>query len=134
MTGWIGDIAKETKHNKNFRTVAFTGPYTQLTLMRLAPGEEIGREVHDEHDQCIRIEKGHARVELGPTKETIEETQDVEDGWLIVVPAGVWHNIVNTGDGNLKLWSLYSPPVHPTRAVHRTKDEARMIDLLAHAY
>jgi mannose-6-phosphate isomerase-like protein (cupin superfamily) len=122
--GWIGDIEQETLENGNFRTVVFTGTHTQLTLMRLGPGEDIGREMHDHLDQFLRIEQGSGRVELGATEEAVDETHDVEDDWAVTVPAGVWHNVVNTGGGELKLYSLYSPPEHPDGTVHRTKAEA----------
>jgi mannose-6-phosphate isomerase-like protein (cupin superfamily) len=122
--GWIGDIEQETLENGNFRTVVFTGTHTQLTLMRLGPGEDIGREMHDHLDQFLRIEQGSGRVELGATEEAVDETHDVEDDWAVIVPAGVWHNVVNTGGGELKLYSLYSPPEHPDGTVHRTKAEA----------
>jgi mannose-6-phosphate isomerase-like protein (cupin superfamily) len=124
MLGWIGDIERATLENTTFRTVVFTGQHTQLTLMRLAPGEDIGREVHSNLDQFIRIEQGEARAELGSTEDRVDETYNVEDDWAIVVPAGVWHNVVNTGTGELKLYSLYSPPEHPADTVHRTKAEA----------
>jgi mannose-6-phosphate isomerase-like protein (cupin superfamily) len=122
--GWIGDIEQETLENGNFRTVVFTGTHTQLTLMRLGPGEDIGREMHDHLDQFLRIEQGSGRVALGATEEAVDETHDVEDDWAVIVPAGVWHNVVNTGEGELKLYSLYSPPEHPDGTVHRTKAEA----------
>jgi mannose-6-phosphate isomerase-like protein (cupin superfamily) len=124
MLGWIDDIEKVTVENSTFRTVVFTGEHTQLTVMSLKPGEDIGLESHPTLDQFIRIEKGQARVELGPTQENIEETHDVEDDWAIIVPAGVWHNVVNTGAGEVKLYSLYSPPEHPDGTVHETKADA----------
>ena len=122
--GWVGDIERETLENGNFRTVAFTGTHTQLTLMRLGPGEDIGREMHDHLDQFLRIEQGSGRVELGATEDAVDETHEVEDDWAVIVPAGVWHNVVNTGEGELKLYSLYSPPEHPPETVHRTKADA----------
>lgn len=124
MLGWIGDIEQATVDNATFRTVLFTGEHTQLTVMRLAPGEDIGREAHPDRDQFLRIEQGQARVELGRTKDTIDETHDVGDDWAVVVPAGIWHNVVNTGEEDLKLYSLYSPPEHPAGTVHRTKADA----------
>jgi mannose-6-phosphate isomerase-like protein (cupin superfamily) len=92
--------------------------------MRLAPGEDIGLEVHPEHDQFIRIEEGKARVELGSGENQVDEQHDVEDDWAVIVPAGVWHNVANTGADDVKLYSLYSPPEHPPDTVHRTKAEA----------
>jgi mannose-6-phosphate isomerase-like protein (cupin superfamily) len=124
MVGWVGDIERETLENETFRTVVFTGEHTQLTVMRLAPGQDIGREVHPDRDQFIRIESGEARVEFGSSEETVDETHDVTGDWAIVIPAGVWHDVVNTGTGELKLYSLYSPPEHPDGTVHRTKEEA----------
>jgi mannose-6-phosphate isomerase-like protein (cupin superfamily) len=124
MLGWVDDVERVTLDNETFRTVVFTGEHTQLTVMRLAPGEDIGREAHPNLDQFIRIEQGNARVELGRTEEQIDETHDVEDDWAVIVPAGVWHNVVNTGSGDAKLYSLYSPPEHPPETVHRTKAEA----------
>ena len=117
MLGWVGDIEQETVANTTFRTVVFTGEHTQLTVMSLAPGESIGREVHEGIDQFLR-------VELGGSEDAVDETHDVSDDWAIVVPAGVWHDVVNTGDGELKLYSLYSPPEHPDGTVHATKADA----------
>lgn len=124
MLGWVGDIERSTLENTTFRTVLFTGEHTQLTVMRLAPGEDIGREAHPHIDQFIRVEEGQARVEFGSSEDRVDETHDIGDDWAIVIPAGVWHNVVNTGDGELKLYSLYSPPQHPPDTVHRTKAEA----------
>jgi len=93
-------------------------------VMRLAPGEDIGREAHPHLDQFLRIESGTGRVEFGRSEDEVGETHDVEGDWAIIVPAGVWHNVVNTGDGDLKLYSLYAPPEHPDGAVHRTKADA----------
>ncbi len=124
MLGWVGDIERATLDNTTFRTVVFTGAHTQLTVMRLAPGEDIGRESHPNLGQFLRIEEGQARVELGRTEDAIDESHDVEDDWAVVVPAGVWHNVVNTGTRDVKLYSLYSPPEHPPNTVHETKADA----------
>jgi mannose-6-phosphate isomerase-like protein (cupin superfamily) len=124
MLGWTADIEKATLDNDTFRTVLFTGEHTQLTVMRLGPGEDIGREAHHDRDQFLRIEQGRARLELGTAEDRVDETHEVEDDWAIIIPAGVWHNVVNTGEGELKLYSLYSPPEHPDGTVHRTKAEA----------
>ena len=124
MLAWVADIERATLDNENFRTVLWTGEHSQLTVMRIAAGEDIGLEVHPDHDQFIRIEEGKGRAELGPSEDEVAETHDVEADWAIVVPAGTWHNVVNTGDGDLKLYSLYSPPEHPPNSVHRTKAEA----------
>ena len=124
MLGWVGDIEGATLQNDSFRTVLFTGDHSQLTVMRLAPGEDIGREVHPQHDQFLRIEAGRARVELGTTRDEISETHDVGEDWAVIVPAGIWHNVVNVGDRDVKLYSLYAPPEHPDGTVHRTKQDA----------
>jgi len=124
MLGWVGDIERTTLENETFRTVIHTGEHTQLTVMRLAPGEDIGREVHPHLDQFLRIESGTGRAEFGRSEDGVDETHDVEDDWAIIVPAGVWHNVVNTGDRDLKLYSLYAPPEHPDGTVHRTKADA----------
>jgi mannose-6-phosphate isomerase-like protein (cupin superfamily) len=124
MLGWVGDIEKATIDNATFRTVLYTGEYAQLTVMRLAPGEDIGREVHGDRDQFLRIEQGRGRVELSRTESATDETHDVDADWAVIVPAGVWHNVVNTGDEDLKLYSLYAPAEHPPDTVHETKAEA----------
>lgn len=124
MLGWVGDIERATLENQTFRTVLFTAEHMQLTVMRLGPGEDIGREAHPNLDQFLRIESGTGRVEFGRSEDRVEQTQDVEDDWAIIVPAGVWHNVVNTGGGEMKLYSLYAPPQHPDGTVHRTKEEA----------
>ena len=124
MIGWVGDIEQRTVDNTTFRTVLFTGEHSQLTVMRIAAGDDIGREVHPGHDQFLRIEQGSARLELGGSEDTVDETYDVEDDWAFVVPAGVWHNVVNTGTDDLKLYSIYSPAEHPDGTVHETKADA----------
>ena len=124
MIGWVKDIEKATLDNENFRTVLFTGGHTQLTVMSIEPGGEIGLEVHPHLDQFLRVEQGQGRAEFGTTKEKVEETYDVSDDWALIIPAGTWHNVINTGDQALKLYSLYSPPEHPDGTVHRTKAES----------
>lgn len=124
MLGWVGNIERETVDNETFRTVLFTGAHLQLTVMSIAPGEDIGREKHDDVDQFLRIEQGTGRLELSRTEGEVEETHDVEDDWAMIVPAGLWHNVVNTGEGELKVYSIYTPPEHPDGTVHRTKAEA----------
>jgi mannose-6-phosphate isomerase-like protein (cupin superfamily) len=124
MLGWVDDVERVTLANTNFRTVVFTGAHTQLTVMCLQPGEEIGWEAHHDIDQFLRLEQGSGRVEFGATEDAVDETHEIADDWAIIVPAGVWHNVVNTGDEPLKLYSLYSPPEHPDGTVHVTKAEA----------
>ncbi len=124
MLGWLADIEKLTLENENFRRVVYTGAQTQLTLMRLAPGEDIGWESHGHLDQFLRLEQGQARVDFGRNEDAVDESHEVSDDWAVIVPAGVWHNVVNTGQGEVKLYSLYSPPEHADGTVHVTKAEA----------
>ena len=121
---WVDNIERVTLDNGNFRTVIYTGEHTQLTVMRLGAGEEIGWEVHPHLDQFLRIEQGDARLDLGREEETVDEQHELSDDWAIIVPAGVWHNVINTGSQDVKLYSLYSPPEHPDGTIHRTKAEA----------
>ncbi|HSD49044.1 MAG TPA: cupin domain-containing protein [Actinomycetota bacterium] len=132
MLGWVDDVERLTLENDTFRTVVFTGTHSQLTVMRIAPGEDIGLESHPHLDQFLRIEQGRARVEFGTTKDRVEETHDVEDDWAFIVPAGIWHNVVNTGDQDLKLYSIYAPPQHPDGTVHRTKADAEEAEKAEH--
>ena len=124
MTGWVDDIEKATLDNDTFRTVLFTGQHLQMTVMCLQPGEEIGVEKHDDLDQFIRIEQGSGQVLMGPSKDDLSQVHDIEDDWAAIIPGGTWHNVVNTGDGQLRLYSIYTPPEHPEGTVHRTKAEA----------
>ncbi|HEX2274913.1 MAG TPA: cupin domain-containing protein [Acidimicrobiales bacterium] len=121
---WVGDIERLTLANTNFRTVVYTAGHVQLTVMRLGPGEEIGWESHPHLDQFLRIEEGEARLDLGRTGDGADEAHHLSDDWAIIVPAGVWHNVTNTGQVELKLYSLYSPPEHPDGTVHVTKADA----------
>jgi mannose-6-phosphate isomerase-like protein (cupin superfamily) len=119
MHGHVTNIEKDTLENEDFRRVLFTGPHTQLVLMTLKPGEDIGLETHDGHDQFIRVESGTGVARLDG------EERAIEDGTSVVIPAGVEHNVVNTSDDEpLRLYTLYSPPEHADGTVHRTKEEA----------
>ena len=132
MTGWVGDIENATRGNTSFRTALFTGANLQLTVMRLAPDEEIGLEMHADRDQFIRVEEGKARVTLGPSEDTVAEAHLVEDDWAVIIPAGTWHNVINAGPSDLKLYSLYAPPEHPAGTVHRTKADADAAEAAEH--
>lgn len=124
MIGWVDNIEKATLDNQTFRTVVYTGEHSQLTVMSIPPGGEIGWEAHGHLDQFLRIEQGSARLDLGRSQDSVDESHEVEDDWAFIVPAGTWHNVVNTGDEDLRLYSIYSPPEHPDGTVHRTKAEA----------
>jgi mannose-6-phosphate isomerase-like protein (cupin superfamily) len=120
MTGFVGPIEELTEKNSYFRQVLFTGKYTQLVVMCLPPGEEIGSEVHQTVDQFFRIEEGEAKFVFGSGEE-----HKVEDGDAVIVPAGTFHNVINTSNKkSLKLYTLYSPPNHPDGTIHKNKAEA----------
>lgn len=121
MLGWTADIEKLTVENTNFRTVVYTGEHAQLTLMSLKVGEDIGWEAHNNLDQFLRLEQGTARLDLGSTEDKVEESQEIAADWALIIPAGTWHNVVNTGEDEVKLYSLYSPPEHAPGTVHVTK-------------
>ncbi len=118
MQGFIDNIETLTTGNTDFRRVLYTGKYLQLVLMTLQPGDEIGAEVHEDRDQFFRIEGGSGEV-LIDGKRT-----PVKDDDAIIVPAGARHNVINTGGAPLMLYTLYGPPEHRDRVVHKTKAEA----------
>ena len=124
VRGWAADIAQATTSNSTFRTVLFTGKGMQLTVMSVAPGEEIGLELHPNTDQFLRVEAGSARVMMGAAKNKLDEVHELTDDWAVIVPAGTWHNVINTGTRPLKLYSIYAPPQHPPGTVHTTKADA----------
>ena len=124
MRGWSANIEEATTSNQTFRTVVFTGKRMQLTVMSIGPGEEIGLEIHDDTDQFLRVEQGSARVVMGTRKDKLDETHELRDDWAVIVPAGTWHNVINTGKTALKLYSIYTPPEHPPGTVHKTKADA----------
>lgn len=119
MTGYLGSIEKQTLANNFFRQVLFTGKNAQLVVMCLQKGEEIGNEVHPKVDQFFRIEKGEAKFVFNG-----KETKIAKNGDAVIVPAGTYHNVINMGKGQLKLYTIYSPPNHPEGTVHKTKAEA----------
>ncbi len=118
MKGFVDDIEGLTEKNDDFRRVLYTGRNLQLVLMSLRPGEEIGEEVHDTHDQFFRIEQGAGEVFIDGVRTAIKSDD------AIIVPAGARHNVVNTGREPLKLYTLYGPPEHRDGVVHRTRADA----------
>lgn len=114
-------LAEQTPY---FRTALWTGRYMQITLMCIPPRGEIGLEMHPDVDQLIRVEAGCGLVMMGDGPETLGYRQAVDAGYGIVIPAGTWHNLVNTGCDPLKLVSVYAPPQHPFGTVHKTKADA----------
>jgi mannose-6-phosphate isomerase-like protein (cupin superfamily) len=120
MAGYIVSIQKKTLDNNYFRHVLFTGKYVQLVVMCLKPGEDIGNEVHAKTDQFFRIEQGEATFVFKDRKRHLVKNRDA-----VTVPAGTSHNVINASKTEkLKLYTLYSPPNHPDKTVHRTKAAA----------
>jgi mannose-6-phosphate isomerase-like protein (cupin superfamily) len=118
MKGFVNNIEDLTKENSDFRRVLYTAKRIQLVLMALRPGEEIGEEVHHDRDQFFRVEKGKGEIWIDGVM------TKVEDGMAMIVPAGARHNVKNTGDKPLKLYTLYAPPEHIDGIVHATKSNA----------
>jgi len=110
---FIVNIDCATKQNNNFRTALWTGENLQVTLMCINPGQDIGLEVHPTGDQFIRIEEGQGIVKMGDTKHKLDFQEKIYDDFAIMIPAGKWHNIINTGNKPLKLYAVYAPPEHP---------------------
>lgn len=121
---FVVDIEEATLDNGNFRTTLWTGDNLQLTVMSIPPNGDIGLEVHDDGDQFLRVEAGRARVQMGPAEDELPFDREVGDDWVILVPAGSWHNVTNIGDEPLKVYALYAPPEHPHGATHQTKQDA----------
>lgn len=118
---FIIDISKATLYNDTFRTALWTGSHLQLTLMSIQVGDEIGLEVHSDDDQFLYIESGLGVVQMGNQKDCLYFQQPVFNNSAIIVPAGIWHNIINTGQRPLNLFSIYAPPHHPWGTIHQTK-------------
>lgn len=118
MKGYVENIEKLTKENTLFRKVLYTGKYSQLVLMNLKSGEEIGAEVHSDVDQFFRFEEGMGQVIID------DATHDVGAEFGVIVPAGANHNVINTGDSELKLYTIYSPAEHMDGTIRATKAEA----------
>ena len=117
--GFVADIEAETRKNKDFRRVLYTGKYSQLVLMCLKPMEDIGEETHDDVDQFFRFEEGEGAVVIDGVK------QKVKDGSGVIVPSGAKHNVMNTSKtADLRLYTIYSPPEHQDKVVRKTKHEA----------
>jgi mannose-6-phosphate isomerase-like protein (cupin superfamily) len=118
MKGFVADIEELTEKNDDFRRVLYTGKNLQLVLMSIEPGGEIGEEVHDDGDQFFRVEEGKGEVVIDGHRSKIESDH------AIIVPAGARHNVMNTGDKPLRLYTIYAPPEHRDGTVHGTKADA----------
>ena len=123
MKGFVNNIEKLTLANDKFRKVIYTAKHSQLVLMSLLPGEEIGEEVHDTLDQFFRFEKGKGKAVINGVE------SDIGDGSAVIIPAGTKHNIINTSQiDSLKLYTIYSPPNHADGVEFETKEEAEASD------
>ncbi|WP_100812018.1 MULTISPECIES: cupin domain-containing protein [unclassified Microbacterium] len=118
------DIESATRQNENYRTVAWTGKFLQVTLMSIPVGESIGLESHPGTDQFLRVDAGRGRAVMGPAKDQLDFEQDVSDGWSVQVPAGTWHDVINTGTAPLRLYTIYAPSHHALGAVQPTSEDA----------
>lgn len=121
---YVFNIEDATEENENFRTTVWTGENLQVTLMSIEPGDEIGLETHPNSDQFIRIEQGRGIVEIGDTKDNLDFQRDIFQDDAIMIPAGKWHNIINTCANPMKVYAIYAPPEHPRGTVHETKEIA----------
>ena len=122
---FVVNINEASIQNKNYRTTLWTGYHLQITLMSIKVGEDIGLEIHPYLDQFIRIEQGEGLVLMGDSKNMLNFREKVYDNFAFVIPAGTWHNLINTSSVPLKLYSIYAPPQHPRGTVHKTKSDAQ---------
>ncbi|MFE8698671.1 cupin domain-containing protein [Cytobacillus sp. FJAT-53684] len=118
---FVVNIEEATKSNKTFRTALWTGNHLQVTVMSIPVGGDIGLEVHPRTDQFLRIEEGKGIVQMGNSRNHLDFNQRVSDDYAIMVPAGKWHNIINTGNKPLKLYTIYAPPEHPFGTIQKSK-------------
>lgn len=121
---FVINIEEATENNTNFRTTLWTGNHLQLTLMSINVGEDIGLEIHPHIDQFIRIEDGQGLVLIGDSKDRLDFKQIVKEDDIFIIPAGKYHNLINSGNKPIKLYSIYAPVQHPKGTIHKTKQEA----------
>jgi mannose-6-phosphate isomerase-like protein (cupin superfamily) len=121
---FVADIGRAAVQNLNFRTVLWTGTHLQVTLMSIPAGGEIGLELHPDVDQLLCIASGTGMVMMGRQSNLLNYRSRASNGDVIIIPAETWHNVVNTGNRPIKLFSVYAPPQHPHGTIHRTKAEA----------
>ncbi|WP_018659618.1 cupin domain-containing protein [Allofustis seminis] len=120
----VEDIEGMTLDNTNFRTTIWTGEHLQMTLMEIAPNDDIGLEVHHDIDQFLRVEGGVGLCKMGPTEDNLTFEKEVRDGDGIFVPDGTWHNVENIGDEPLKIYTIYAKPDHVPGTIHVTHEDA----------
>ncbi len=114
------DIEHATQKNADYRSVAWSGRYLQVTLMSIPVGGDIGLEIHPETDQFLRLEVGNGHLQMGPAKDQLSFQQEVSDGWCVLVPAGTWHNITNIGASPMQVYTVYAPAHHAPGKVQST--------------
>ena len=120
------DIETATRENSTYRTVVWTGAHLQVTLMSIPPGSSVGLEAHPDTDQFLRLDAGRGRVTMGPSEDDLPFVQEVEDGWCVTVPAGTWHDIVNIGETDMRLYAIYAPVHHAAGIVQETAQDAEL--------
>lgn len=118
------DLEQATRDNTDYRTVAWSGRYLQLTLMSIPVGRDIGLEMHSETDQFLRFDAGFGRVQMGASKDRLTFDEEVSDGGCILVPAGTWHNVTNIGDVPMQVYAIYAPAHHKPGKTHKTASDA----------
>ena len=120
---YVVNIEEATLNNDKYRSTVWTGTNIQLTVMSIPVGDDIGLEVHPHHDQFLRLEQGKWRVQMGPGQDDLNYDEEVEDDWVIFVPAGMWHNVTNIGDEPVKVYAIYGPAHHEHGTEHETKQD-----------
>lgn len=118
---FVINIEEATERNNMFRTTLWTGEHFQLTLMSIEPGDDIGLEIHPDHDQFIRVESGQGLAQMGDSEDNLNFQRELKDDFIVIIPAGKWHNLTNTGKEPLKLYSIYAPAEHAKGTIHETK-------------
>jgi mannose-6-phosphate isomerase-like protein (cupin superfamily) len=118
------NLEQETRDNQNYRTVAWSGRYLQVTLMSIPVGADIGLEAHPDTDQFLRLDAGRGRVRMGDSRDSLTFDEEVADGWCVLVPAGTWHDIINVGDVPMQVYAIYAPAHHKPGKIHTTASDA----------
>lgn len=125
---YVVNINDAARSNQTFRKAIWTGDYLQVTLMSIGVGEDIGLEIHPTTDQFLRIEDGQGIIQMGDTRNHLYFQKEVTDDDAMMIPAGKWHNLINTGNRPLKLYSIYAPPEHRYGTIHETKTDAMIAE------
>lgn len=121
---YVTNISDATFENPYYRRALWTGSHLQLTLMCIGPGQEIGLEMHSDTDQFLRLEQGRGIAMMGNNPNNLSYQQNIDADYAIFIPAGTWHNVMNTGTIPMKLYSIYAPPHHPHGRIHCTKADS----------